>query len=145
MTRSAPGSGSSGLQLPRPRKRPQRARSLFRGRAPQRRPHRSPLQTLQLLAGGVALLALGGGLALLVATLPQWTKALPLLSVAAGHLLNGLVSLGLGLVQLGGLLAVLLLSLLAALLMLAGAIRLFRAVLPPRSRPKRLDPRPRRP
>ena len=137
MNRSAPGSRSSGLQLPRSRQTQPSSRRLFRGRGRPRPPRRTPLQLLRLLLSGLLLLALGGGLALLVATLPLWATGAQQLRSAGGQLLVGVQALGLGLIQLGGLLAVLLLGLLAVLLILAGAMRLIRIVLPVRRRLRR--------
>lgn len=116
----APGLAAPGRPAPRSR------RPVSRGR------HR-PARWRQVLAG-LGLTATGAGiLAGLMAVLQRFDGVL-LVSKAIADLISGLSRLALGLVQLGGVLGVALLALLALLLLCGGVVRVVRALL---SRPLR--------
>lgn len=115
------------LHLPRPDGPPAPEGPILRrsrGRR-RRRVHRlrQAGMGLALGAGGVALLAA-------LVRLPERLDALLLVSQALANVIGGLSRLGLGLLQLGAVLAVVLLALLALLLLAGSAVRLWRALLP---------------
>lgn len=102
---------------------------------------------LGLLLGGLGVGILAG-----LVRIPDRLDALLLVSHAIANLIGGLSRLALGLLQLGAVLLVVFMALLALLLLAGGLVRLWRAVLPrsphpapevgappPRSRPRRLD------
>ena len=95
---------------------------------PRRRPPSS--RWSQVLTG---LLVGSTGAALLVGLMliPERFDALLLVSTAIVNVINGLSQLGLGLLQLAGVLVVALLALLALLLLLGGIVRLARALSQP--------------
>lgn len=78
-----------------------------------------------LLLGGAGVALLAG-----LVRLPERLDALLLVSHALANVIGGLSRLGLGLLQLGAVLAVVLLALLALLLLAGSAVRLWRALLP---------------
>jgi len=102
-----------------------RPREVFRKR---RRPSRSRriLDSLLLMAAGVGLLVL-------LLQLPQWIDldSLLLVSTAIANVIGGLSRLGLGLLQLTGVLVVALLALLALVLLLGGMVRMARCLASP--------------
>jgi hypothetical protein len=66
--------------------------------------------------------------------IPERLDALLLVSTAIANVIGGLSRLGLGLLQLGGVLLVAVLALLALALLLGGVLRLMRALVAPVSR-----------
>jgi hypothetical protein len=74
--------------------------------------------------------ALGAGILVGLVQLPRRLDALLLVSTAIANLIAGLGRLSLALLQLGGVLAVVVLALLALVLLLGGAVRLVRSLLP---------------
>lgn len=129
--RKGPGSRSSSageaigprLELPRP----QLARELQPRR---RRRRRRPMARWRQAGLGVLLALSGSGILILLMYLPRRLDALLLVSNAIANLIRGLSQLGMGLLQLGVVLSLVLLSLLALLLLVGGAMRLLRAALP---------------
>ena len=117
---------SSSLQLPRPgisSPPPPRSR-LHRRRRPRARWRQAGL-------GGLLLL-LGCGILAGLMQLPSRLDALLLVSNAIVNLIRGLMQLALALLQFAMVLAVVVLALLALLLLIGGAVRLLRAVIPGR-------------
>ena len=118
-----------------------------RGSRPARRRRISRLR--QVLMG---LLLVSAGITLLLALLrlPTQLDTVLLVSTAIANLINGLTHLGLGLLQLAGVLAVALVALLALVLLGAGLSRWLRALAPnspskgpgPRGKRRALDPQP---
>ncbi|MFM8525046.1 MAG: hypothetical protein ACKOCM_05445 [Cyanobacteriota bacterium] len=84
----------------------------------------------QQALGGLGCIAAGIGLIIGLRLLIQRLDAVLLVSEALSHLISGLSHLGVGLGQLGGLLLLLLTTLGALLLLVAGLIRLGRPLLP---------------
>jgi hypothetical protein len=78
---------------------------------------------------GLGLSAAGGSLLAGLMAIPQRFDGLLLVSKAIADLIGGLSRLGLGLLQLGGVLAVALLAVLALLLLSGGLVRIVRAAL----------------
>lgn len=104
--------------------------------APIRR--RRPSRARQVITA----LALGGSGACLLASLmliPERLDALLLVSTAIANVIGGLSRLGLGLLQLTGVLVVALLALLALVLLLGGMVRLARALAQPPRAPARVN------
>jgi hypothetical protein len=96
---------------------------------PRRRRRRRSSRWRQAGAG-LGLGAAGAGLLLLLLQLPERLDTLLLVSDAIANLIGGLGRFSLGLVQLAGLLGVAALALFALLLLVAGGIRLIRAIAP---------------
>lgn len=90
---------------------------------------------------GVGLLFVGVGAAILVGLMqiPERLDTLLLVSNAIANVIAGLSRLGIGLLQLAGVLAVVVLALLALVLLAGGCLRLLRAV-SPRSGKAQLPP-----
>jgi len=101
-------------------------------------PRRRPGRGRQVITA----LALGGAGASLLAALmliPERLDALLLVSTAIANVIGGLSRLGLGLLQLTGVLVVALLALLALLLLLGGMVRLARALAQPQTSPSGIN------
>jgi hypothetical protein len=81
-------------------------------------------------AAGVLLGASGAGILMLLVRLPERLDAVLLVSNAVANLIGGLGRLTMGVLQLAGLLLVVTLALFSLLLLVAGGIRLIRAVAP---------------
>jgi len=120
---------------PAPRAFARKDRRLFRRSRP-RRP--SPIRQLLI---GLLMILLGTGLLLALVRLPERVDALLLVSSAVTNLIAGLSRLGIGLLQLGGLLLAVLLALLALSLLVGGLVRLGRLLLASRSAPPPRPPR----
>jgi hypothetical protein len=86
---------------------------------------------------GVSLAALGTGILAVLVRLPERLDTLLLVSNAVANVIGGLSRLGLGLLQLGGVLVVVVLALFALLLLAGGVVRLWKAMVAAQS-----DPRP---
>jgi len=114
---------SRNLQLPNP----SLATSNRRSRPPRRRRrisrYRQVLMGLLLVTAGIALL-------LVLLRLPSKLDTVLLVSTAIANLIKGLTHLGLGLLQLAGVLAVALVALVALVLLGAGLSRWMRALAP---------------
>lgn len=91
--------------------------------------------------GGAGLLLgfSGAGVLLLLMQLPDRLDTILLVSNAVTNLIRGLTLLGLGVMQLAAVLGVVVLALFALLLMVAGGVRMIRAMAP--AREKRPDRR----
>ena len=74
--------------------------------------------------------AAGAGILVALVRIPERLDALLLVSNAIANVIAGLSRLGVGVLQLAGVLAVVLLTLLALLLLVGGAVRLLRALSP---------------
>lgn len=74
--------------------------------------------------------AAGAGILVGLMQIPERLDALLLVSNAIANVIAGLSRLGIGLLQLAGVLAVVLLALLALMLLVGGAVRLLRALSP---------------
>jgi hypothetical protein len=115
------------LHLPRPGVAPAEAGPVLRRSRRRRR-----LRLRRLRQAGMGLLLGGLGVALLagLVRIPDRLDALLLVSHALANVIGGLNRLGLGLLQLTGVLLVVLLALLALLLLLGGGVRMWRALIP---------------
>jgi len=120
---------SHSLQLPRP------GVAAEPSTRPRRRRRRRSRGRLQQAGLGLLLLLGGSGILALLMLLPGRLDALLLVSNAIVNLIRGLQQLGLSLLQLAMMLTVVMLALLALLLLIGGAVRLLRALLPGRSTP----------
>jgi len=109
--------------------RPGRRSQVGRQRAKRKRP---PARIRQL---GEALLLLAGGVGLLLALmrLPERLDTLLLVSNAIANLIGGLSKLGLGLLQLLGVLVLVGVVLVALAFLVGGLVRLARALLRPKA------------
>ncbi|MFZ9753394.1 MAG: hypothetical protein ACO3B3_07575 [Cyanobium sp.] len=99
------------------------------GNRPRGRRRRRATARWHQLAVGLGLSAAGGSLLVGLMAIPQRFDGLLLVSKAIADLIGGLSRLGLGLLQLGGVLAVALLAVLALLLLSGGLVRIVRAIL----------------
>lgn len=116
--------GSHYLDLPRPLGASAPAgpivrRSRGRRRLRQRRLHQGAM--------GLLLAALGTGILAVLVRIPERLDTLLVVSNAVANVIVGLSRLGLGLLQLAGVLIVVLLALSALLLLLGGVVRLWKA------------------
>jgi len=93
---------------------------------PRRRPGR-----WRQLSIGVGLGGAGGGLLASLMLIPERFDTLLLVSTAIANVIGGLSRLGLGLLQLTGVLVVALLALLALVLLLGGMVRVARCLATP--------------
>ena len=115
------------LHLPRPPGSATAAGPILRrSRGRRRRRHRR----LGQLGVGLLLGSLGVGIHGLLVRLPDRLDALLLVSQALANVIGGLNRLALGLLQLGAVLLVVFLALLALLLLAGSLVRLWRALLP---------------
>jgi len=80
--------------------------------------------------GGLLLGGAGAGILVALMQIPDRLDTLLLVSNAIANVIAGLSRLGVGVLQLAGVLAVVLLTLLALLLLVGGAVRLLRALSP---------------
>lgn len=96
----------------------------------RRRPGRGRQVITALALGGA-----GAGLLAALMLIPERLDALLLVSTAIANVIGGLSRLGLGLLQLTGVLVVALLALLALVLLLGGMVRLARALAQPPNAP----------
>jgi len=80
--------------------------------------------------GGLLLGLAGAGILVALMRIPERLDTLLLVSNAIANVIAGLSRLGVGVLQLAGVLAVVLLTLLALLLLVGGAVRLLRALSP---------------
>jgi len=96
---------------------------------PRSRRRRRAIARWHQLAVGLGLTAAGGSLLAALMAIPQRFDGLLLVSKAIADLISGLSRLGLGLMQLGGVLAVALLAVFALLLLCGGLVRIVRAIL----------------
>jgi hypothetical protein len=94
------------------------------------RRRRRPLARWRQAGLGLLLILCASGILTLLMQLPQRLDTLLLVSNAIVNLIRGLMQLALALLQLGVVLAVVLLALFAVLLLIGGGMRLLRAVLP---------------
>jgi hypothetical protein len=108
------------LQLP---KAAPHNRRVFRKRRRQAR--------LRLFATGLLLLAAGAGMLAALVQLPERLDTLLLVSNAIANLIAGLSRFGMGLLQLLGVVALVLVAFAALVLLAAGLVRLVKALLPP--------------
>jgi len=121
------------LQLPRPSGSGAGMGPILR----RSRGRRRRQQQRWLQAGkGLLLGLLGIGILVGLVRIPDRLDALLLVSQAIANLIAGLNRLGLGLLQLGAVLLVVLMALLALLLLAGGLVRLWRALLPVAARPR---------
>lgn len=124
------------LQLPRPSESDAGMGPILR----RSRGRRRRQQQRWFLAGkGLGLGALGIGILIGLVRIPDRLDALLLVSQAIANLIAGLNRLAVGLFQLGALLLVVLMALLALLLLAGGLVRLWRALLPAAARPRPRD------
>jgi hypothetical protein len=79
---------------------------------------------------GLLLGAAGVGILMLLVRLPEWLDTMLLVSNAIANLIGGLSRFMTGVLQLAGVLGVGVLALFALLLLVAGGVRLIRAVAP---------------
>jgi hypothetical protein len=86
---------------------------------------------------GLLLGALGIGILVALVRIPERLDALLLVSQAIANLIAGLNRLAVGLLQLGAVLLVVLMALLSLLLLVGGLVRLWRALLPTATGPRR--------
>ncbi len=117
------------LDLPRPGGLA-RSRSYRQARS-ARRPRRPPSSRWRQVLTGLLVGSAGTALLVGLMLIPERFDALLLVSTAIANVINGLSQLGLGLLQLAGVLMVALLALLALLLLLGGIVRLARALSQP--------------
>jgi hypothetical protein len=113
----------SDLHLPTPGLPPDQQRPRARRR---RRPPRWRQAGIGLLMG-----IAGSGILLALMQLPERLDALLLVSGAIANLITGLSRLGLGVLQLAGVLGVVAMAGFSLLLVVGGLVRLFRALVPP--------------
>jgi hypothetical protein len=113
------------LQLVRSGRSADTPRTVFRQRRPPSR--------LRQVLDGLLLLAAGTGLLVLLLQLPELIDldSLLLVSTAIGNLIAGLSRLVMGVLQLLGVLLLVGLALLALVLLVAGLVRLVRALVAP--------------
>ncbi len=115
---------------------------------------RRRLRRLRQGAKGMLLALLGSGILAVLVRLPERLDTLLLVSNALANVIGGLSRLGLGLLQLGGVLLVVVLALFALLLLAGGVVRLWKALLaaeggprpgasPPGASPLAASPPPR--
>ena len=120
------------LDLPGPPRRPARRPGVITSLDSRRR--RRPARWRQL-GIGLGLGAAGGGLLASLMLIPERFDTLLLVSNAIANVIGGLSRLGVGLLQLTGVLVVALLALLALVLLLGGMVRVARCLAnPPLSR-----------
>jgi hypothetical protein len=115
--------------------RPAGARRVFRQRPQGPR--------WQQIGAGLLMMALGAGLLVGLMQLPERLDTLLLVSTAIANLIGGLGRFLVGLLQLLGVLLLAGAAIGALLLLLAGAIRLVRALVKQGRQPQRLSQRPR--
>ncbi len=124
------------LQLPRPSGSGAGMGPILR----RSRGRRRRQQQRWFLAGkGLLLGGLGIGILVGLVRIPDRLDALLLVSQAIANLIAGLNRLAVGLFQLGALLLVVLMALLALLLLAGGLVRLWRALLPAAAKPRPRD------
>ena len=116
------------LQLPTPRG-PSSGKGLQ-----LRRKRRRPAARWRQLGTGLLLIGAGSLILGILMQLPERLDALLLVSNAVANLISGLSRLLLGIVQLGSVIVVALLALMALLLLVGGSVRIVRAILAGRSR-----------
>jgi len=115
------------LDLPGPPRRLARRPGGVPSPAPRRRrPHRWRQFGIGLGLGGA-----GGGLLASLMLIPERFDTLLLVSTAIANVIGGLSRLGVGLLQLTGVLVVALLALLALVLLLGGMVRMVRSLASP--------------
>lgn len=114
----------SGLELPLSGLK---ARRVFRRRRRQNR--------LKLFATGLLLLLSGAGTLAALMQLPERLDTLLLVSNAIANLIGGLARFGMGLLQMVAVVALVALVLAALVLLVAGSVRLVKALLPAPSHP----------
>lgn len=86
---------------------------------------------VKLFGSGVLLLAAGAGILIGLLQLPERLDTLLLVSNAIANLIAGLSRFGMGLLQLLGVVALVAVALGALVLLVAGLVRLVKALLPP--------------
>jgi hypothetical protein len=116
------------LDLPAPPLRPGRRPGSLA--SPDQRLRRRPGRWRQL-AIGLGLGGAGGGLLASLMLIPERFDTLLLVSTAIANVIGGLSRLGVGLLQLTGVLVVALLALLALVLLLGGMVRVARCLAGP--------------
>jgi|LakMenE01Jun11ns_1017448.scaffolds.fasta_scaffold9833326_3 hypothetical protein len=116
--------GNRHLDLPRPLGAAAPAGPIVRRSRGRRR-----LRQRRLLQGatGLLLAALGTGILAALVRIPERLDTLLLVSNAVANVIGGLSRLGLGLLQLAGVLVVVVLALFALLLLAGGVVRLWKA------------------
>lgn len=117
--------GSHHLDLPRPQGGAGPAGQIVRRSRGRRR-----LRWRRLRQGGMGLLlaALGAGILAALVRIPERLDTLLLVSNAVANVIGGLSRLGLGLLQLAGVLVVVVLALFSLLLLAGGVVRLWKAM-----------------
>lgn len=108
------------LQLPQAAPK---SRRVFRKRRRQAR--------FRLFATGLLLVLAGAGILVALMQLPERLDTLLLVSNAIANLIAGLSRFGMGLLQLLGVVALVLVAVTALVLLVAGLVRLVKALLPP--------------
>lgn len=103
------------------------------GASKQRRVFRKQRRQVRfrLFGSGLLLLAAGAGILVGLLQLPERLDTLLLVSNAIANLLSGLSRFGVGLLQLLGVVAMVALAIGALVLLVAGVVRLVKALLPP--------------
>lgn len=86
---------------------------------------------VKLFGSSVLLLAAGAGILIALLQLPERLDTLLLVSNAIANLIGGLSRFGMGLLQLLGVVALVAVALGALVLLVAGLVRLVKALLPP--------------
>lgn len=104
-------------------------RRVFRKRRRQAR--------FKLFGSGLLLLTAGAGILVALLQLPERLDTLLLVSNAIANLISGLSRFGIGLLQLLGVVALVAVAIGALVLLVAGLMRLVKALLPPPPRPLR--------
>ncbi len=100
-----------------------KSRRVFRKRRRQAR--------IKLFGTGLLLLAAGAGILVALMQLPERLDTLLLVSNAIANLIAGLSRFGMGVLQLLGVVALVAVALGALVLLVAGLVRLVKALLPP--------------
>lgn len=95
---------------------------------PSRNPRRRRPHRWRQFAIGLSLSGAGGGLLASLMLIPERFDTLLLVSTAIANVIGGLSRLGVGLLQLTGVLVVALLALLALFLLLGGVVRMARCL-----------------
>lgn len=118
----------AGLDLPAPGAQRRRASALDRSHGQRRRRSRAGVTRWRQVGLGLALAAAGTTILAALMQIPQRFDGVLLVSNAIANVIGGLHRLGVGLLQLAGVLVVALLAVLALLLLVGGLVRIVRAL-----------------
>jgi hypothetical protein len=110
----------------------------------QRRRRRSRSARWRQAGAGLLLGFSGAGVLLLLMQLPERLDTILLVSNAVSNLIRGLAQVGMGVMQLAAVLGLVVLALFALLLLVAGGVRMIRAMAPRPGKPPGPRPNPLR-